>query len=355
MSEPGSTPELLPLPDGATPGASGAPLLEVKNLRTHFNTPRGVLRAVDGVSLSVARGEILGIVGESGSGKSVLAQSILRVVPSAQRGLLEGSVRFGDVDLMQLDEEDMRRVRGARIAMVTQNPSTALNPVFRVGSQLLETLRFHPDRGRGGADARARMLALLAEAQLPAPQRTARSYPFQMSGGMKQRIALAMALMTEPELLIADEPTTALDVTIQAQILELIRNVRRDHGTSVILITHDLGVVARLCDTVAVMYAGRVVEYNRTADLFAHPRHPYTQGLLASNPVFGRRQDHLAAMPGQPPDLLSLPAGCAFAPRCMQAQPSCHQLDPPEVSIDPPFRHRCPVQAARLPVRPATP
>jgi oligopeptide/dipeptide ABC transporter ATP-binding protein len=172
---------------------------------------------------------------------------------------------------------------------------------------------------------------------------------------MKQRIALAMALMTEPELLIADEPTTALDVTIQAQILELIRNVRRDHGTSVILITHDLGVVARLCDTVAVMYAGRVVEYNRTADLFAHPRHPYTQGLLASNPVFGRRQDHLAAMPGQPPDLLSLPAGCAFAPRCMQAQPSCHQLDPPEVSIDPPFRHRCPVQAARLPVRPATP
>jgi peptide/nickel transport system ATP-binding protein len=337
------------------PGAARAPLLEVSELRTHFNTPRGVLRAVDGVNLTVARGEILGIVGESGSGKSVLAQSILRVVPPAQRGLVEGSVRFGGVDLMQLDEEAMRRVRGARIAMVTQNPSTALNPVFRVGSQMLETLRFHPDRGRDGTRARDRMLALLAEAQLPAPQRTARSYPFQLSGGMKQRIALAMALMTEPELLIADEPTTALDVTIQAQILELIRNVRRDHGTSVILITHDLGVVARLCDAVAVMYAGRIVEYNRTVDLFARPRHPYTQGLLASNPVFGRRRASLAAMPGQPPDLLSLPTGCAFAPRCGQAQPSCRELDPPEVPIDLPFRHRCPVQAAPSPDRRDTP
>lgn len=352
MSCPGAGPALAP---PQADGLARAPLLEVRNLRTHFNTPRGVLRAVDGVSLTVARGEILGIVGESGSGKSVLVQSILRVVPPAQRGLVEGSVRFGDIDLMQLDEEGMRRVRGARIAMVTQNPSTALNPVFRVGTQMLETLRFHADRRRDGTDARERMLALLTEAQLPAPQRTARSYPFQLSGGMKQRIALAMALMTEPELLIADEPTTALDVTIQAQILELIRNVRRDHGTSVILITHDLGVVARLCDTVAVMYAGRIVEYNRTSELFARPRHPYTQGLLASNPVFGRRQASLAAMPGQPPDLLSLPAGCAFAPRCGQAQSSCHEVDPPEVPIALPFHHRCPIQAARSPVRPATP
>jgi peptide/nickel transport system ATP-binding protein len=325
--------------------AGTPPLLEIEGLRTHFATPRGVVRAVDGVNLRLERGEILGIVGESGSGKSVLAQSILRVIPPPQLQRADGHVRFDGQDLMTLDEAAMRRLRGARIAMVTQNPSTALNPVFTVRSQMLETLRFHPDRRRDGVDARSRMLSLLTETRLPAPERIARSYPFQLSGGMKQRVAIAMALMAEPDLLIADEPTTALDVTIQAQILELFRQVRRDHGTSVILITHDLGVVARLCDTVAVMYAGRIVEYNRTTQLFKQPRHPYTRGLLASNPVFGQPRPSLTAMPGQPPDLLALPAGCAFAPRCSQARSSCHEVEPGVVTITAPFHHRCPVQA----------
>ena len=319
------------------------PLLEVAGLRTHFRTPRGLLRAVDGVNLCVARGEILGIVGESGSGKSVLAQSIVRVVPPSQLAQAQGAVRFDGIDLMGLDDEGMRALRGARIAMVTQNPSTALNPVFQVRSQMLETWRFHPDRRRSGIDAESRMLELLAEVQLPAPDRVARSYPFQLSGGMKQRVAIAMALMGEPDLLIADEPTTALDVTIQAQILELIRNARQTHGTAVILITHDLGVVARLCDTVAVMYAGRIVEYNRTRALFERPAHPYTRGLLASNPVFGRRRASLAAMPGQPPDLLALPGGCAFAPRCSQAEERCRREEPPVVALPGGFHHRCPV------------
>ncbi len=327
--------------------SAGSPLLDIKGLRTHFATRRGVVRAVDGINLHLDRGEILGIVGESGSGKSVLAQSILRVIPPSQLHHSEGRVSFDGQDLMTLDEPSMRSIRGARIAMVTQNPSTALNPVFTVGSQMLETLRFHPDRKHAGQDARSRMLSLLAETRLPVPERVARSYPFQLSGGMKQRIAIAMALMCEPDLLIADEPTTALDVTIQAQILELFRQVRRDHGTSIILITHDLGVVARLCDSVAVMYAGKIVEYNRTRDLFKRPRHPYTRGLLGSNPVFGQPRPSLTAMPGQPPDLLALPAGCAFAPRCLQAMPSCHVSEPQVVDIGMPFHHRCPVQAAQ--------
>ena len=330
--------------------ADHRPLLEVSGLHTHFRTARGVLRAVDGVDLRVGRGEILGVVGESGSGKSVLAQSIVRVNAPSQLQRADGSIRFDGMELMGLDEHAMRRLRGARIAMVTQNPSTALNPVFRIDSQMLETWRFHPDRRPQGTHARQRMLDLLAEVQLPAPERIARSYPFQLSGGMKQRVAIAMALMGEPELLIADEPTTALDVTIQSQILELIRNARRDHGTAVILITHDLGVVARLCDTVAVMYAGRIVEYNRTRELFSRPVHPYTQGLLASNPVFGRRHDRLAAMPGQPPDLLALSEGCAFAPRCSHARESCRREVPALVPGPGGFHHRCPVRAVEAPM-----
>jgi oligopeptide/dipeptide ABC transporter ATP-binding protein len=321
--------------------AGQPPLLEVEGLRTHFRTPRGVLRAVDGVNLRVARGEILGIVGESGSGKSVLAQSIVRVVPPAQLALAQGAVRFDGVDLMALDNEAMRALRGARIAMVTQNPSTALNPVFQVRSQMLETWRFHPDRRRTGIDAESRMLELLAEVQLPAPERVARSYPFQLSGGMKQRVAIAMALMGEPELLIADEPTTALDVTIQAQILELIRNARRAHGTAVILITHDLGVVARLCDTVAVMYAGRIVEQAPVDEFFASRRMPYGEALLRARPLAdasgGQR---LEAIGGRPPDLAALPPGCAFADRCRHVQPDC-QLSVPPIVIEGRRRYAC--------------
>lgn len=324
--------------------ASGnAPILEVSGLSTHFKTPRGLLRAVDGVDLRIAPGEIVGIVGESGSGKSVLAQSILRVIPPTQLALATGSIQFAGADLMDLDEEAMRQLRGARIAMITQNPSTALNPVFRIRSQMLETWRFHPERQRTGVDAESRMLDLLAEVRLPAPKRVAASYPFELSGGMKQRVAIAMALMGEPDLLIADEPTTALDVTIQAQILDLIRHTRDTHGTAVILITHDLGVVARLCDSVAVMYAGRIVEYRPTRELFQDPRHPYTRGLLASNPVFGRRMASLNAMPGQPPDLLAMPAGCAFSPRCGQAVTRCSQDMPAIISLPGGYHHRCPV------------
>lgn len=333
------------------------PLLVITNLHTHFASPRGVVRAVDGVSLQLAKGEILGVVGESGSGKSVMAQSLMRVVPEANRMRADGSVLFDGVDLMRLSSEEMRRIRGARIAMITQNPSTSLNPVFTVGAQMLETLQFHPDRlqaesstqGEQGKPlalfARERMRALMNEVRLPSPDSIARRYPFQLSGGMKQRIAIAMALMCEPELLIADEPTTALDVTIQAQILELIRNARDQHGTSVMFITHDLGVIAQLCDTVAVMYAGKVVEYNTVKEVFRQPWHPYTQGLLASNPVFGRRRQALRAMPGQPPDLATLGPGCAFAGRCSQALEACSASAPTQVSIRGGFYHACPVSA----------
>ncbi len=338
-------------------------LLQITNLHTHFSTPRGVVKAVNGVTLQLAKGEILGIVGESGSGKSVMAQSLTRVVAEANRLRADGSVVFDGEELMNLQPEAMRRIRGARIAMITQNPSTSLNPVFTVGAQMLETLRFHPERlqvrpdtnlapavhgtGRGASpqSPRQRMLELLNEVQLPAPASVARRYPFELSGGMKQRIAIAMALMCEPELLIADEPTTALDVTIQAQILELIRNARRQHGTSVIFITHDLGVIAQLCDTVAVMYAGKIVEYNTVKEIFRRPLHPYTQGLLASNPVFGKRKQALQAMTGQPPDLAKLGSGCAFAPRCPQALQSCHVEAPATIGIQAHFYHACPLSA----------
>ena len=318
-------------------------LLRVDHLHTHFATPRGVVKAVNGVQLRLARGEILGIVGESGSGKSVMAQTLMRVVPPSNRARMDGSVHFDGTDLMTLSPEDMRKVRGARMAMVTQNPSTALNPVFTLGSQMLETLRFHPDRRQSGVSPQQRMLTLMNEVQLPAPGAIAGRYPFQMSGGMKQRVAIAMALMCEPELLIADEPTTALDVTIQAQILELIRNARRRHGTSVIFITHDLGVIAQLCDTVAVMYAGRIVEFNTVGEIFRQPRHPYTQGLLASNPIFGKKKVALHAMKGQPPDMAKLGAGCSFAPRCPKAVATCHLQAPTSVAIDARFYHACPV------------
>jgi len=316
-------------------------LLRVENLHTHFNTPRGVVKAVNGVDLQLRKGEILGIVGESGSGKSVMAQSLLRVVSKANRTRLDGKVEFAGADLMQFSEEGMRQVRGARIAMVTQNPSTSLNPVMTVGDQMLETMRFHPDRVPSNARIRDRMLALMNEVQLPTPASIARRYPFQLSGGMKQRISIAMALMCEPELLIADEPTTALDVTIQAQILELIRHARRVHGTSVIFITHDLGVIAQLCDTVAVMYAGRIVEYNTVDEIFRIPRHPYTRGLLESNPVFGKKKKILHAMNGQPPDLAALGAGCAFAPRCSMALAACHAVPPRKGVIRDQFYHAC--------------
>ena len=307
-------------------------VLTVEALQTQFDTRRGLVRAVDGVDFSLRRGEVLGIVGESGSGKSITAFSLMRALPGLSGRTVGGRVLLHGVDLLKLPESEMRAIRGARMAMICQNPNTSLNPLFTVGEQLEETLRFHAKGA--GADARQRVLRLLAEVQLPSPEVQLRRYPFQMSGGMKQRVAIAMALICEPEVLIADEPTTALDVTIQAQILHLLREVRRKHGTSIVFITHDLGVVAQLCDSVAVMYAGRVVEYNEIRELFRRPRHPYTAGLMQSNPVFGRRQERLHSMEGQPPDLVAPPAGCAFAARCPHVQPICREQTPPRVAID---------------------
>ena len=314
-------------------------LLSVANLQTHFETPQGVVQAVNDVSFQLKKGEILGIVGESGSGKSVMAQSLMRVVPESNLSKISGEVYFNGIDLMTLSPKQMQNVRGSSIAMVTQNPSTSLNPVFTVQDQLLETLKFHPQQKF--KNPKERMLQLMTEVQLPSPELIAKRYPFQLSGGMKQRISIAMALMCEPELLIADEPTTALDVTIQAQILELIKNIRNTHGTSIIFITHDLGVVAQLCDTVGVMYAGQLVEYNTVEEIFKHPRHPYTQALLASNPVFGKKQTSLKAMKGQPPQLTQLGAGCAFADRCEQALPLCHHSKTNLIRLENHYHHRC--------------
>jgi oligopeptide/dipeptide ABC transporter ATP-binding protein len=309
-------------------------VLEVDGLKTYFDTRRGLVKAVDGVSFSLHRGETLGIVGESGSGKSVLAFSLMRVLPGLTGRTVGGRVMFHGTDLLELPEEQMRRIRGGRISMICQNPNTSLNPVFTIGDQLRETIAFH-ENGKGAvATADKRMLRLLREVQLPSPEVQARRYPFELSGGMKQRVAIAMALICEPEIIIADEPTTALDVTIQAQILRLLCEVQERRRTSIIFITHDLGVVAQLCDTVAVMYAGRVIEYNEVQALFRHPRHPYTAGLMKSNLVFGSRRDVLPSMEGQPPDLVALPKGCAFAARCPEVGPRCHEEAPPQVAID---------------------
>jgi|APGre2960657373_1045057.scaffolds.fasta_scaffold00516_11 oligopeptide/dipeptide ABC transporter ATP-binding protein len=309
-------------------------LLEVEDLKTHFDTRHGIVKAVDGVSFTLQRGEKLGIVGESGSGKSVTAFSLMRALPGLTGKTVAGRVLFDGIDLLTLPQEQMRRIRGGRISMICQNPNTSLNPLFTVGEQLRETVRFHTTGKVDSAELNERMLQSLREVQLPAPDVLAGRYPFQMSGGMKQRVAIAMALICGPDILVADEPTTALDVTIQAQILRLLREVQERHGTSIIFITHDLGVVAQLCDTVAVMYAGRVVEYNDIHSLFRQPRHPYTAALLKSNPVFGSRQSVLHAMQGQPPDLVALPKGCAFVARCPQAHARCRDEPPPKVAID---------------------
>ena len=290
------------------------PLLEVKGLRTSFYTRDGVVRAVDGIDFHVDRGEIMGLVGESGCGKSVTSLSIMRLV--AKPGRIEGGqILFDGQDLLKLSSDQMRRVRGERISMIFQQPQSSLNPVWDVGKQISEVLEIH--RGLKGSAARSRALELLRMVGIPDPKRRLSAYPHEMSGGMAQRVMIAMALACEPELLIADEPTTALDVTIQAQILDLMRNLRDETGTAIVLITHDLGVVAEMCDRVAVMYAGEIVEQSDVTTLFRRPKHPYTQGLIASIPVVGQVQDALSTIPGNVPNLIDLPQGCRFAPRCL--------------------------------------
>ena len=315
------------------------PLLTVESLETHFATNQGVLRAVDGVSFTIDRGEVLGLVGESGCGKSVTSLSIMRLVPPPGR-IAGGKVLFEGEDLLAKDGEAMRRVRGARIAMVFQEPMTSLNPVFSIGDQIASAILAH---GGGKREAWARVEAMLELVQIPSPRQRARDYPHQLSGGLRQRAMIAMALASGPALLIADEPTTALDVTIQAQILDLLRRLQAERGMAVLLITHDLGVVAELCHRVAVIYGGRIVELAPVTSLFARPIHPYTRGLLQCLPHPSRFGQPLASIEGVPPDLRKGGAGCRFAPRCAYAVASCRREEPALEEREPGHFVACPV------------
>jgi len=292
---------------------SNKPLLEVKGLKTYFYTEDGIVRAVDGVSFEVYPGEVLGIVGESGCGKSVTSLSIMRLI-NVPGKITDGEILFDGRDLVKATEEEMMQVRGNRISMIFQQPQSALNPVFRAGEQISEVLNIHQDFGKEAGKHRA--IELLKQVGIPEPARRAESFPHELSGGMAQRVMIAMALACVPDLLIADEPTTALDVTIQAQILDLMREMRNQLGSAMILITHDLGVIAEMADRVAVMYAGEIVEQSPVASLFDTPLHPYTQGLMGSIPVLGEVRDRLEVIPGSVPNLIDLPSGCRFAPRC---------------------------------------
>jgi oligopeptide/dipeptide ABC transporter ATP-binding protein len=289
------------------------PLLEIAGLRTWFFTSDGIVKAVDGVDVSVCRGEVLGLVGESGSGKSVTMFSALRLVAEPGR-IVDGSVTFDGIDVLALPDKQMRQIRGDRITMVFQQPNSSLNPCYRAGHQIAEVYRVHESMRRAERDDRA--VEMLRKVGIADPARRARAYPHQLSGGQAQRVMIAMALAAGPELLIADEPTTALDVTIQAQILDLMSQLRFELGMALVLITHDLGIVAEMAERVAVMYAGQIVEETTTPTLFAEPLHPYTRGLIGSVPVIGRRQDELSVIPGRVPNLIDLPPVCRFAPRC---------------------------------------
>ncbi len=305
------------------------PLLDVRGLKTYFFTEDGVVKAVDGVDVQVYPGEILGLVGESGCGKSVTSFSILRLVDAPGR-IVAGQVWFEGQNLLELDEAAMSHIRGNRISMIFQQPKSSLNPVFSIGDQIAEVFQVHQGMKKKAAWAKA--VELLRLVGLPDPKSKAHAYPHQLSGGQAQRVMIAMALALRPKLLIADEPTTALDVTIQAQIMDLILELRERFGTAVILISHDLGLIAEAADRVAVMYAGRIVEQAPVRALFARPQHPYTQGLIASVPVLGRRQARLSTIPGTVPNLVNLPPGCRFAPRCQarveQQLEVCTQTEP---------------------------
>jgi oligopeptide transport system ATP-binding protein len=304
-----------------------ASLLEVKDLRTEFELREGIVKAVNGISFHLDLGETLGIVGESGCGKSVSMLSVMRLIPQPPGRIVEGEVRFEGRDLLQLDDEEMRRVRGKGIAMVFQDPTTFLNPVLRIGLQISETLQEHLGMDRVAADKRA--VELLEQVGIPLASDRARNYPHEFSGGMRQRAMIAIALSCNPQILIADEPTTALDVTIQAQIIDLVKTLRDERGMSVIWITHDLGIIAGLVDRVNVMYAGYIVETGSVEDLYATPRHPYTLGLLRSVPrVDAREKKQLVPIEGVPPDMVNLPAGCPFRPRCTYAIDRCQTQNP---------------------------
>jgi oligopeptide/dipeptide ABC transporter ATP-binding protein len=324
------------------PEASRDVLLDIRGLRTYFFTEDGVVKAVDGVDLTVARGETLGLVGESGCGKSVAMFSVLRLIGQPGR-IVDGEVYFDGRDLLALPERDMHDIRGNRISMIFQQPLSSLNPVFRVGDQIAEAFEIHA--GVSKDVGRTRAVEMLRIVGIPDAERSARSFPHEISGGQAQRVMIAMALATDPELLIADEPTTALDVTIQAQILDLMRELRARSNAAIIVITHDLGVVAEMAENVAVMYAGQIVEQTDVRTIFAAPRMPYTQGLLESIPVLGQDRETLAVIPGMVPSLIDLPPGCRFAPRCTRRVQHglaiCSQVEPELLPIDDGHRVRC--------------
>ena len=308
------------------------PLLAVNDLRTHFHTDGGVARAVDGVSFVLHEGETLGLVGESGCGKSVTSLSVMRLIPEPPGRIVSGTIAFKGRELLGLAEPEMRKVRGNDIAMIFQEPMTSLNPVFSCGFQIDEAVMLHQDLGRDAA--RERTVEMLHRVGIPDPQQRAEEYPHQLSGGMRQRVMIAMALSCNPDLLIADEPTTALDVTIQAQILELLEQLQAEFGMAVLMITHDLGVIAEVADRVAVMYAGKIVEAGTASEMFACPRHPYTLGLLASIPRLGERKERLSVIPGSVPDATRFPEACRFAPRCTHAEGICRTREPELLQID---------------------
>jgi oligopeptide/dipeptide ABC transporter ATP-binding protein len=318
------------------------PLLEVKGLKTYFYTEDGVVKAVDGVDFEIYPGEVLGLVGESGCGKSVTSVSIMRLV-SPPGKIIEGEILFEGEDLLTVPEAEMMRVRGNRISMIFQQPQSALNPVFRAGDQISEVLNIHQDFGKEAG--RNRAVELLKMVGIPDAERRADSFPHELSGGMAQRVMIAMALACVPDLLIADEPTTALDVTIQAQILDLMRDLREKFGSAVMLITHDLGVIAEMADRVAVMYAGEIVEQTSAQTLFDNPFHPYTKGLIGSIPVLGRVRDRLDVIPGNVPNLVNLPSGCRFAPRCLARLEHhlsiCTDQRPNLIDVDSAHKVRC--------------
>jgi oligopeptide/dipeptide ABC transporter ATP-binding protein len=305
-------------------------ILQVRDLKTHFETRNGTVRAVDGVTVEVNRGDTLGIVGESGCGKTVLALSVMRLIPDPPGRIVSGTITFNGIDLLSLDEEAMRKLRGREISMIFQEPMNSLNPVLKIGDQVAEAIRLH--QGLPKKDSLERALEMLRLVGMPSPEERLKNYPHQMSGGMRQRVMIAMALSCNPRLMLADEPTTALDVTIQAQIIELINTMKEKVGTSVILITHDLGVIAEAAQYAAVMYAGKVVEYCSVSGLFSSPLHPYTEGLMDSTPNISEipddKEERLNVIPGTVPNLYSLPEGCSFQGRCPYVMEICKEQEP---------------------------
>jgi oligopeptide/dipeptide ABC transporter ATP-binding protein len=315
------------------------PLLEIRSLTTHFLTEDGVVRAVEDVSFDIFPGEIVSLVGESGCGKSVTGLSILKLIPSPPGQIVNGEVFFEGRNLLALEEREMERVRGNEISMIFQEPMTSLNPVFTIGNQIMEAIELHQKIDK--KEARQRAIEMLDRVRIPSPEVRIDSYPHQLSGGMRQRAMIAMALSCQPRLLIADEPTTALDVTIQAQVLRLLKEIQREMGMAVILITHDLGVVAEIADRVAVMYAGRIVESGPIESIFGQMRHPYTRGLLESIPQLEEKKKRLNAIPGQVPNPTDLPAGCKFHPRCSLRIDECQKGEPPLFQVQGNHYSRC--------------